>query len=54
MYSKGDYDSLNNYFLSCNFSVLFHSSNTAEEIWEILEHHIITGMHIYIASYIYS
>ena len=43
-YAKGDYFSLNEYLLGCDF----YNSTDIEEIWSILKHHILTGMNLFI------
>ena len=45
--AKGDYFSLNEYLLGCNFTALYNSADI-EEIWSILKHHILTGMNLFI------
>ena len=46
-YAKGDYSSLNEYLLSCDFTALYNLIDI-EEIWSILKHHILTGMNFFI------
>ena len=46
-YAKGDYSSLNEYLLSCDFTALYNSTDI-EEIWSILKHHILTGVNFFI------
>ena len=42
-YAKGDYDSLNEFLLNCDFTALYNSTDT-DEIWCILKDHILIGM----------
>ena len=46
-YAKGDYVSLNEYLLNCDFTALYNITDT-EEIWNILKDHIHTGMNLFI------
>ena len=46
-YAKGDYDSLNEFLLNCDFTALYNSTD-ADEIWCILKDHILIGMNLFI------
>ena len=48
-FAKGDFDGLNRYLLSCNFSSLYTCTNV-EEIWGLLKYYIITGMNLFIPT----
>ena len=46
-YARGDYVSLNEYLLTCDFTLLY-SLTDPEAIWAILKNHILTGMNLFI------
>ena len=47
--AKGDFDSLNHYFLNCNYSSVYTCTN-ADEIWGLLKHYIVIGMNLFIPT----
>ena len=47
IYNKGDYIGLNEYLLTCDFSVFYNVSDP-EEMWITLKEHILNGMNLFI------